>query len=139
MTHSGQQAANHVTSEKPASTPFQNPALPPGVKMDPKLEKMSEEKFVDVPFSRPFSSKQPQEAEAALSGNGLHTPTQLPESATSAVLNTREAGHARRWIKVPKGWYAKKGAEVVDGLHVGDTLGKGCQVGCSSASPACTR
>jgi hypothetical protein len=54
--------------------------------------------------------------------------TQLPESATSIALEQVEAGHARRFIKVPKRWYAKKGAKVMDGVFVGDALGKGLQV-----------
>ena len=119
----------HVTSQK--ASPIQDPGPPPGVAMDPELAKKSEQKFEDVPFSRPFSPKQPSEQEGPDSSgriNSLHTATQLPETATSAALESIEAGHARRWIRVPKGWYAKKGAEVVDGLRVGDALGKGCQV-----------
>ncbi len=125
----------HITSQN--ATPFQNADLPPGVAMDPELARKSEEKFDNVPFSRPFSPKQPIAEDAAESSartGGLHTPTQLPESATSAVLEPSEAGHARRWIKVPKGWYAKKGAEVMDGLRVGDALGKGCQVHCHTST-----
>jgi hypothetical protein len=119
-----------ITSQN-AST-FQDQGVPPpGVAMDPELAKKSEQKFDDVPFSRPFSPKQPSEQgapESSSRSNGLHTAIQMPDSATSAALEASEAGHARRWIRVPKGWYAKEGAEVVDGLCVGDALGKGCQV-----------
>ena len=58
----------------------------------------------------------------------MHTPMQRDRDQTSKDLGPSEAGHARRWVKVPKGWYAKKGNAVMDGLFVGDAIGKGMQV-----------
>ena len=58
----------------------------------------------------------------------MHTPMQRDGDQTSKELGPSEAGHARRWVKVPKGWYAKKGNAVMDGLFVGDAIGKGMQV-----------
>lgn len=58
-----------------------------------------------------------------------HSPLQRDGDQTSKDLGPSEAGHARRWVKVPKGWYAKKGNPVMDGLFIGDALGKGMQVG----------
>lgn len=123
-------AANGVVrgkSPKANASAFQDKDLPPGIERDPELAQKEKEKFMNIPFQRPLSNNSGAR-QSTPKGNGLHTPTQLAESATSAALEPSEAGHARRWIKVPKGWYAKKGAEVVDGLHVGDALGKGCQV-----------
>jgi len=50
------------------------------------------------------------------------------DSATSKFLEDAEAGTSRRYIKVPKGWWAKKGNMISENQYVGDALGKGCQV-----------
>lgn len=60
--------------------------------------------------------------------SAMHTPMQRDGDQTSKDLGPSEAGHSRRWVKVPKGWYAKKGNAVMDGLFVGDAIGKGMQV-----------
>ncbi len=57
-----------------------------------------------------------------------HISMQRDGDQTSKDVGPSEAGHARRWVKVPKGWYAKKGNQVMEGWFVGDTLGKGMQV-----------
>ncbi|CAL5228931.1 g12160 [Coccomyxa viridis] len=61
--------------------------------------------------------------------SAMHTPMQRDGDQTSKDLGPSEAGHSRRWVKVPKGWYAKKGNAVMDGLFVGDAIGKGMQGG----------
>ena len=64
-----------------------------------------------------------------MSDTAMHTPLQRNSDQTSKDLGPSEAGHKRRWVKVPKGWYAKKGNFVMENLYVGDALGKGMQVG----------
>ncbi|KAK9907364.1 hypothetical protein WJX75_002254 [Coccomyxa subellipsoidea] len=77
-------------------------------------------------------SSRDDSAPATSPGHGVGVVDITSQNASTfqdQALEASEAGHARRWIRVPKGWYAKKGAEVVDGLCVGDALGKGCQGG----------
>ena len=64
-----------------------------------------------------------------MTDTAMHTPLQRNSDQMSKDLGPSEAGHKRRWVKVPKGWYAKKGNFVMEGLYVGDALGKGMQVG----------
>ena len=63
-----------------------------------------------------------------MTDTAMHTPLQRDSDRTSKDVGPSEAGHARRWIKVPKGWWAKRGNFVFEGLYIGEALGKGMQV-----------
>ena len=79
-----------------------------------------------------YEAKKAQEPWAkGMEESAMHTPMQRDGDQTSKDLGPSEAGHARRWVKVPKGWYAKKGNAVMDGYFVGDAIGKGMQVALS--------
>ena len=119
------QAAQKEQPAQPSlSTPFQSaavaeahsttgPAVPEG---DEEARQQHEVTKAQKPWAK------------GMEESAMHTPMQRDGDQTSKDLGPSEAGHSRRWVKVPKGWYAKKGNAVMDGLVVGDAIGKGMQV-----------
>ena len=78
---------------------------------------------------------------------GLSTEAARQASLASSIEESTVYGRTKVIIRVPKGWWAKKGNELLmsDGSRrfVGEPLGQGCQVGgCPAAAPplrhACT-
>ena len=73
----------------------------------------------------------------------VRTEAARAESLASSIEETKVDGRRKVIIRVPKGWYAKKGNELTmnDGLRrfVGEPIGKGCQVGGRCWTLACMR